>query len=126
MDFINEAQLIEIPHRGDRLSWCKNILEKERIYERLDRELFSDPTLFNPSLQAEYLERVFYTDHSSIILSQAFNGPDGPIPFKFQNMWCLHEDLNSFVQTAWNQIHLQNPLVRIVEKLKHMKLALKC
>ncbi|KAK3207111.1 hypothetical protein Dsin_021157 [Dipteronia sinensis] len=49
----------------------------------------------------------------------------GPAPFRFQNMWCLHENFLSCVQEAWHRPNQGSGMLKLAIRLKRTKLALR-
>ncbi|XP_042964616.1 uncharacterized protein LOC122298830 [Carya illinoinensis] len=46
-------------------------------------------------------------------------------PFRFQRMWCLHEDFLGVVSECWRQEFQDSPMVKFSRKLKKLKQVLK-
>ncbi|XP_042964713.1 uncharacterized protein LOC122298936 [Carya illinoinensis] len=49
----------------------------------------------------------------------------GPPPFRFQNMWCSHENFLRVVQEVWSEPVAQSGLCKLVAKLKKKKAVLR-
>lgn len=96
--FIVECGLSDAGFEGSPYTWHSG-----RIWQRLDR------VLINPEwYQLFPISKIVHTnrsvsDHCGLLLSMEQNEQRGPTPFRFQNMWLLHEDFSRIVQNNWSQ-----------------------
>ncbi|KAF5472982.1 hypothetical protein F2P56_009634 [Juglans regia] len=123
---IDACGFVELAHHGNALSWCNGQEGNARQWARLDRALAN--LLFSesfPSTNLEYLNRKS-SDHSPMVVKLSrFSPRHGPSPFKFQNMWCLHDAFQNCVKDVWERLVYESNLVKLAAKLKRTKIALR-
>ncbi|XP_058726320.1 uncharacterized protein LOC131597653 [Vicia villosa] len=88
---------------------------------RIDRFLLLDCLIEDWKVVGQYIGERDVSDHAPIWSKD--NRKDwGPKPFKFNNLWLKHEDLNTFVEEEWNKIVIKGRGdFCLVEKLKTLK-----
>ncbi|KAG6730863.1 hypothetical protein I3842_01G100500 [Carya illinoinensis] len=122
---IQDCSLVDLPYSGNRFSWCNGRLGGGRIWARLDRVLVNTGFLSSfPNSCLMYLPRTS-SDHCPMITSLWVDMRVGPIPFRFQRMWCLHEDFLGVVSEYWRQEFQGCPMVKFSKKIKKLKQVLK-
>ncbi|XP_042974693.1 uncharacterized protein LOC122306327 [Carya illinoinensis] len=122
---IQDCSLVDLPYSSNRFSWCNGRLGGGRIWARLDRVLVNTGFLSRfPNSCLMYLPRTS-SDHCPMITSLWVDRRVGPIPFRFQRMWCLHEDFLGVVSECWRQEFQGCPMVKFSRKLKKLKQVLK-
>lgn len=65
------------------------------------------------------------SDHSPSMVDIGKKKDTRPKPFKFFDMWTHHEEFLEVVKKAWDILVCGDPLFRVVQKLKSVKLGLK-
>ncbi|XP_042972861.1 uncharacterized protein LOC122304669 [Carya illinoinensis] len=122
---IQDCSLVDLPFSGNRFSWCNGRLGGGRIWARLDRVLVNTGFLSSfPNNCLTYLPRTS-SDHCPMVTSLWVDRRVGPTPFRFQRMWCLHEDFLGVVSECWSQEFQGCPMVKFSRKLKKLKQVLK-
>ncbi|XP_040990989.1 uncharacterized protein LOC121238224 [Juglans microcarpa x Juglans regia] len=123
---VDTCGLVEMRFQGRMMSWCNGHVGSSRSWARLDRALVNIDFSTNfGSAFMEYLTRKS-SDHCSMVVHLSLpRSSYGPSPFRFQNMWCLHESFIMFVEDVWVQLECSHGLLRLAAKLKKLKVALK-
>ena len=89
---------------------------------KLDRFLISESLMNScPNLSAITLER-YLSDHRPILMRES-HFDYGPIPFRFFHYWFELEGFDNFVESTWNEAHVddRNAMTRLMKKLKYLK-----
>ncbi|CAN0875281.1 LINE-1 retrotransposable element ORF2 protein [Linum grandiflorum] len=122
-DFIFDHELIDLPLIGANFTWSN--LRVSPSLSRIDRALVN--SLFEQAFQEcrlVALSRVC-SDHRAIILKC----DDLPIvkrPWRFENMWCSHQDFANCVADWWAEpLSEASRMARFQKKLKRVKERLK-
>ncbi|XP_042969044.1 uncharacterized protein LOC122301721 [Carya illinoinensis] len=122
---IQDCSLVDRPYSGNCFSWCNGRLGGGRIWARLDRVLVNTSFLSSfPNSCLMYLPRTS-SDHCPMVTSLWVDRRVGPTPFRFQRMWCLHEEFLGVVSECWRQEFQGCPMVKFSRKLKKLKQVLK-
>lgn len=122
MDDFNECidvcGMVELRYVGNRMSWCNGQERTSRRWARLDKALVNMPFSSRfTSASLMYLQRKAF-DHSPMVIQfSELTLRYGPMPFRFQNMWCSHDAFFSFVKSVWEKPAHGSGLVKLVAKL---------
>lgn len=77
-----------------------------------------------PDAKMEYLSQTSL-DHCPMV-TQLFGIHNwGPQPFRFQRMWCSHDDFLNVVRSVWLQDFNGFPMIQMCAKMKKLKKYLK-
>ncbi|KAK1575277.1 hypothetical protein Q3G72_004017 [Acer saccharum] len=118
--------LLDLPSSGQTMSWCNGHEGVARSWAKLDRVVINNVFSSQYSMaHLTYLNRKT-SDHCPMIVN--LERPSlsyGPVPFRFQNMWCLHENFLSCVQDAWHRTDLGSGMLKLAIRLKRTKVALR-
>ncbi|XP_058782487.1 uncharacterized protein LOC131656963 [Vicia villosa] len=116
--FIVDMELVDLPTIGGKFTWIKS---NGKSMSRIDRFLLSDSLIEDWNVVGQYIGERDVSDHAPIWLTD--NRKDwGPKPFKFNNLWLKHEDMNNFVEEEWKKIVIKGRGdFCLVEKMKTLK-----
>ncbi|GKC14551.1 RNA-directed DNA polymerase, eukaryota [Tanacetum coccineum] len=123
INFISLAGLIDLPLEGYAYTWAHKSASK---MSKLDRFLISEGLLTKfPHLLALCLDR-HLSDHRSIIMRES-SFDYGPTPFWIFHSWFSMEGLDTFVETTWKSLNVDEPngLIRLKKKLQRLKNVIK-
>ncbi|XP_057774769.1 uncharacterized protein LOC130993749 [Salvia miltiorrhiza] len=125
-DFISASGMIESNTTGLFFTWYGRRNMPSHVESVLDRCLFSnDFADLWDSLNTHVLPR-FTSDHSPLIFQCFERAAIKHRPFKFLNMWLVHQDFRDFVKNSWKEpIGVSCPLLKIMVKLKRLRTSLK-
>ncbi|XP_074288111.1 uncharacterized protein LOC141613274 [Silene latifolia] len=114
-------ELIDIPFKGPRYTWCNNRKGDQRIYERLDKALGSKDWLMHfPNTGIKHYP-LQLSDHAPIELDLQLTGSGGKRPYKM-DAWVLdHEECLNGIRVAWNQVVVGSPAFIVVRKLARVR-----
>lgn len=121
-EFIDQANLFEIPISGRFFTWYR----KDRSCKsKLDRMLVNDDWLNRWNNFCLKGGTRTFSDHCPIYVVKEVKDW-GPRPFKFINSWTLHPDFSKFVKNKWKGHKVSGWAgYRLKEKLKLLKLDFK-
>ncbi|XP_057463925.1 uncharacterized protein LOC130753792 [Actinidia eriantha] len=117
----NKLGLIDTAYSGAHLTWTNN-----STWCKLDRAMINNKWV-SDSLRA-HAHFGFpgkLSDHSPCLVSMFDNSIQGVRPFKFFNMWTLHEDFQMIVSSVWETQIFGSAMFRLCRKLKILKEPLK-
>jgi len=122
-NFIDQRALMDLPLRGGDFTWSRS--GADPVASRLDRFLVSlDWEEFFPEMVQKRLIRSF-SDHFPICL-ESLVVARGKAPFRFENMWLVHEAFSALITEWWGEIQVQGFASYVVaSKLKYLKEKLK-
>ncbi|XP_040986544.1 uncharacterized protein LOC121234610 [Juglans microcarpa x Juglans regia] len=125
-DCIDHCGLLETSSSGQNMSWCNGHGGASRSWAKLDRVLMNNAfaSLF-PSVHFNYLSRKSYDHCMMVVFSDHLATSYGLSPFRFLNMWCLHDGFLMCVKEAWNKQDVASGLLKLSIRLKRAKLALR-
>lgn len=116
---IQRCELIDIPFKDSKYSYCKGSEGNTRLWARLDRTLVS-PIIVSMSnvLLQKYLAKVF-SDHSPMVISEKyiFKAYD-PAPFKCLRIWSTHQDLQRVITESCSQPMYGSGMIKLEAKVK--------
>ncbi|XP_018826667.2 uncharacterized protein LOC108995543 [Juglans regia] len=122
---IQECGLLDLPSSGQRFSWCNGRLGSRRIWARLDRILVNTAFMLRfGDGQMIYLSRTS-SDHCPMVAQLNSIRRSGAWLFRFQRMWCTHENSLNVVREYWLQEVPCCPMIQMSIKLKKLKQVLK-
>ncbi|XP_074299115.1 uncharacterized protein LOC141630143 [Silene latifolia] len=127
-EFINwkiRNELIDIPFKGPRYTWCNNRKGEKRVYERLDKALASkDWLIYFPNSGIKHYP-VQISDHAPIELDLHLTESEGKRPYKM-DAWVLdHEECMQGIRASWNLEVVGSPAFRVVRKLARVRTSAK-
>ncbi|XP_074305795.1 uncharacterized protein LOC141641016 [Silene latifolia] len=118
-------ELIDIPFKGPRFTWCNNRKGDMRVYERIDKAYGSKDwfSLFPNTGIKHYPIQI--SDHAPIEVDLNLVGTSGSKPFKL-DAWVLdHEAFMERIQYAWNMEDTGSPAYRVTRKLSRVRTCVK-
>ncbi|KAF5450402.1 hypothetical protein F2P56_030760 [Juglans regia] len=125
--WVGTCGLLDMPFRGNSLSWCNGHSGSSRHWARLDRCFFNTAALDTfPDATMEYLARTS-SDHApmTVLLENQFVRYGYP-SFKFQQMWVSHAQFFNCVLHSWNSDVIGGSwLYMLVTKLKRLRTVLR-
>ncbi|KAG2668051.1 hypothetical protein I3760_15G142400 [Carya illinoinensis] len=117
---IHNCGLVEMTGYGGRMSWCKGI-GVHRVVGQIWTLLNLAFSQRFPNGCMEYLKRKT-SDHCPMLIKLAVESQRyGPTPFRFQSMWCTHENFLQCVEGVWREPVPRTGLVCLAAKLKKLK-----
>ncbi|GJX99907.1 RNA-directed DNA polymerase, eukaryota [Tanacetum coccineum] len=122
-NFISLDGLIDLPLEGYAFTWAHKSASK---MSKLDRFIISEGLLMKfPHLSALCLDR-HLSDHRPILMRES-NFDFGPTPFWVFHSWFSMEGFDTFVETTWKSMNVDesNGLIRLKKKLQCLKNAIK-
>ncbi|GJQ95193.1 RNA-directed DNA polymerase, eukaryota, reverse transcriptase zinc-binding domain protein [Tanacetum coccineum] len=117
--FISNAGLEDVPLGGSSFTWCHKSASK---MSKLDPFLISESLMTScPGISAITLDR-YLSNHRPILLRESHTNY-GLVPFRFFHFWFEIEGFDKFVETTWNDIHVQEPdaMRKLLKKIKYLK-----
>ncbi|XP_074315625.1 uncharacterized protein LOC141651829 [Silene latifolia] len=114
-------ELVDIPFKGPRFTWCNNRKGDKRVYERLDKALGSKDwlSLFPDTGIKHYPIQI--SDHAPIEVDLNLINTKGSRPFKL-DAWALgFEDCLERVRIAWTAVDSGSPAFRVARKLARVR-----
>ncbi|XP_042460193.1 uncharacterized protein LOC122043655 [Zingiber officinale] len=115
--FVHACGLVDLRSIGCRLTWTNG-----SVSSKLDRAMVNSHWLI-----ADYESYVEFTspeclsDHSCGIVSTLAREKRCNRPFKFYNMWTLHEGFQDLVASSWDELISGNAQFALKEKLTRLK-----
>ncbi|XP_074266773.1 uncharacterized protein LOC141590057 [Silene latifolia] len=118
-------ELIDIPFKGPRFTWCNNRKGDERVYERIDKALGSRDWLsFFPDSGIKHYP-IQISDHAPIEVNLQLVKNDGKRPYKL-DAWTLdNEECLERVRSAWGQRDVGSPSFQVARKLTRVRSTVK-
>ncbi|XP_074318848.1 uncharacterized protein LOC141655680 [Silene latifolia] len=117
--------LVEVPFKGPRFTWCNNIKGNQRVYERLDKALGSkDWFSFFPDSGIKHYP-IQISDHAPIEVDLNLIKNEGKKPYKI-DAWALdYEECLEKVRQVWSTSDKGSPAYRITRKLARVRNSVK-
>ncbi|XP_074289204.1 uncharacterized protein LOC141614351 [Silene latifolia] len=119
-------ELIDIPYKGPRFTWCNNRKGADRVYERIDRALGSKDWLFlfpNTGLRHYPIQ---ISDHAPIELDLNLTCNNCKKPYKI-DAWALeHEECIIGIKKIWLRRMEGSPAYQLSRKLARVRNHVKC
>ncbi|XP_057478776.1 uncharacterized protein LOC130766093 [Actinidia eriantha] len=117
----NNLGLIDTVYSGAHLTWTNN-----STWCKLDRAMINNKRISDElRAHAHFGLPGKFSDHSPCLVSLFDNNIQGERPFKFFNMWTLHEDFQRIVSLVWETQIYGSAMFRLCRKLKLLKEPLK-
>uniref|UniRef100_A0A7N0U2D1 Endonuclease/exonuclease/phosphatase domain-containing protein n=1 Tax=Kalanchoe fedtschenkoi TaxID=63787 RepID=A0A7N0U2D1_KALFE len=120
--FIIQAGLNDISSSLSAFSWANNQFGCKRIYKKLDRVFINSEALL-PGIQCSFLPRV-HLDHMPVLVKVG-NAEVKIGAFRFQRIWCYHEDFSEFVGDFYKAVGYSDDLINLHVKMKYLRSQLK-
>ncbi|KAF5477467.1 hypothetical protein F2P56_004104 [Juglans regia] len=118
--------LIDLSCSGQRMSCCNGHVGASRSWAKLDRVLINNSFSARfQSAQYKYLNRKSSYHCPLVVYSDLLFTTYSPSPFRFLNMWCLHNDFLPFVKEVWSTPDQTTGLMKLAIRLKGTKVALR-
>lgn len=115
--FVHTCGLVDLRSVGCRLTWTNGT-----VSSKLDRTLVNSHWLLaDYESYAEFIAPGCLSDHSCSIVTTLAREGGLNRPFKFFNMWTLHEDFQGLVKTSSEEPANENAQYRLKEKLRRLK-----
>ncbi|XP_074278011.1 uncharacterized protein LOC141601616 [Silene latifolia] len=114
-------ELLDIPFKGPRFTWCNNRKGVHRIYERLDKALGSKEwfTLF-PDTGIKH-HPIQISDHAPIEIDLNLTTTKGKKPYKL-DAWVLdYLECMQIIRRAWDLNDVGSPAFRVARKLARVR-----
>ncbi|XP_074313427.1 uncharacterized protein LOC141648598 [Silene latifolia] len=118
-------ELVEIPFKGPRFTWCNNRKGNKRVYERLDKALGSKDwfSFFPESGIKHYLIQI--SDHAPIEVDLNLIKNEGKKPYKI-DAWALdYEECLEKVRQVWSTSDKGSPAYCITRKMARVRTSIK-
>ncbi|KAK1300416.1 hypothetical protein QJS10_CPA08g01934 [Acorus calamus] len=101
--WVQSTALQQLPHSGDRFTWCNNRYGQDRVWEILDRGFVNSEWMRQfPNARFSSLPRSI-SDHAPMLLDTNPLIVRGPVPFRFERFWMERPDLPDIVTQAWSR-----------------------
>lgn len=124
-DFISQCDLFDIEGTGNKYTWATR-RNNSFMAARLDRALANQGFLSLWDDVELLILPLHCSDHNPLHLRTSLNVPASPRPFRFQDMWTMHESFFDTVKQSWYiPILACTPTVRLITKLKRLRHILK-
>ncbi|XP_059070595.1 uncharacterized protein LOC131860228 [Cryptomeria japonica] len=122
MEWVNNNYLLEIKTNKNAHTWNNRRSGFSNISELLDRFFFKgDLSSFQVEMKASVLPWSG-SDHFPVLLELMGELNISRRPFKFENMWLMHEDFLPNIQKWWTKCNIQgSKMFQITLKLKEIK-----
>lgn len=119
-NFISQCNLFDIEGAGNKFTWATR-RNGGFIAARLDRGLASQFFLDLWDEVELLILPMQCSDHNPLHLPAVVNAPTSPQPFRFQDIWTLHENFFSTVKDCWlTPLPATNPTIHLITKLKRL------
>ncbi|XP_058726722.1 uncharacterized protein LOC131598106 [Vicia villosa] len=99
-DFIDKADLVDVPCKGKRISWFSG---DGKSKSRIDRFLVSNFVISSWGVVDQWIGLTDVSDHCPVRL-MVDKEDWGPKPFKFNNEWFNDKSFFDFVKKEWEEI----------------------
>ncbi|XP_074313557.1 uncharacterized protein LOC141648737 [Silene latifolia] len=114
-------QMVDIPFKGPRYTWCNNQKRKKRVYERIDRALGSKDWLsVFPNTGIKHYP-IQISDHAPIELDLQLIKNNKQKPYKL-DAWVLeYEESINIIKDIWRHQIWGTPSFRVARKLSRVR-----
>ncbi|GAB2284026.1 hypothetical protein Dimus_039637 [Dionaea muscipula] len=113
----HETGLFDLPFSGNHFTWTNH-----RTWCKLDRVLATPDWMdIDRNSSVTFQPMGIFSDHSQCIIRLFNHSVMGKRPFKFLNLWCMHEDFEQLVKTRWSMRFHGCPMFSFTRKLKLLK-----
>ncbi|XP_074310519.1 uncharacterized protein LOC141646547 [Silene latifolia] len=118
-------ELVDIPYKGSRFTWCNNRKGSKRVYERIDKALGSkDWFSFFPETGIKHYP-IQISDHAPIEVDLSLTKNKGNKPFKI-DAWALdYEECLEQISMVWKMGDQGSPAFRLTRKLTRVRNSVK-
>ncbi|XP_074278689.1 uncharacterized protein LOC141602284 [Silene latifolia] len=112
-----DNELVDIPFKGPRFTWCNNRKGNKRVYERIDKALGSKEWLLNfPNTAVKHFP-IQLSDHAPVELNLHLIKRPSKKPYKLE-WWNLeNEECLGLIQNTWRTRIRGSPVFRLMRKL---------
>ncbi|XP_074277384.1 uncharacterized protein LOC141601022 [Silene latifolia] len=110
-------ELLDIPFKGPRFTWCNNRKGEKRVYERIDKAFGSKDwfTVFPNTGIKHYPIQI--SDHAPIEVDLNLVGTAGNKPYML-DAWALdHEECLERIRVDWKRVDKGSPAYQVNRKL---------
>ena len=124
VDCMQACQLTDVKTTGRYYIWCNKQDGNQRVYSQIDRAL-ANPKWFEVyDLSEVHIMPEGDFGHTPLLMCVY---PECQLkkPFRFQNMWCLHEKVLEVIRREWCRSLQGCDMYKVCKKLKMVKNALK-
>ncbi|XP_074315132.1 uncharacterized protein LOC141651313 [Silene latifolia] len=114
-------ELLDIPFKGPRFTWCNNRKGDKRVYERIDKAYGSKDwfTIF-PSTGIKHYP-IQISDHAPIEIDLNLVTTTGSRPYKL-DAWVLdHEECMERIRGEWKRVVTGSPAYQVNRKLSRIR-----
>ncbi|XP_074295711.1 uncharacterized protein LOC141623507 [Silene latifolia] len=114
-------QLVDIPFKGPRYTWCNNRKGVKRMYERIDRALGSKEwfSLF-PNTEIKHYP-IQISDHAPIELDLQLTKNNSQKPYKLDACVLSYDECVTLIKEIWQQRVWGTPTFRVARKLSRVR-----
>ncbi|XP_074287676.1 uncharacterized protein LOC141612826 [Silene latifolia] len=114
-------QLVDIPFKGPRYTWCNNRKGQKRVYERLDKALGSkDWFMLFPETGIKHFP-IQISDHAPIELDLHLTRNKSNKPYKV-DAWVLeYDECISIIKEVWKRRFRGTPAFQVARKLSMVR-----
>eukprot|EP00253_Pinus_taeda_P013228 PITA_13228 len=117
--------LIDTPLSNGKYTWTNNRAGAHNIKERLDRFLIQEGVAGNFQAIRSHIIHGTASDHKAVVLTLDKGINLGPLPFKYNKSWDIHEDFRTLVRKQWANEVLGLPHFVWETKLKQLRTVIK-
>ncbi|XP_074300408.1 uncharacterized protein LOC141631667 [Silene latifolia] len=120
-----EHELVDIPFKGPRFTWCNNRKGFKRVYERIDKA-YGLKDWFNhfPNTGVKHLP-IQISDHAPIELCFNLVKNSCKKPYKIESWNLDNEECLSLIQKNWKSVFVGTSPFRLVRKLAFIRIMLR-
>ncbi|KAL9241103.1 hypothetical protein vseg_015252 [Gypsophila vaccaria] len=118
-------ELVDLPFKGPKFTWCNNRKGPNRVYERIDKAFGSSDWLqtFPNSAIKHYPIQI--CDHAPIEFNDCLVQNKKKRPYKLEAWNFDHEECTGLIKTIWYQEVRGSAAFSLVRKLTKVRLALR-
>eukprot|EP00253_Pinus_taeda_P004963 PITA_04963 len=117
--------LMDIPLSNGKYTWSNKRTGLSNIKERLDRFLLQEGTAASFQSIKSHLIHASASDHKPVILNLDKGRNLGPLPFKYNKIWDLQEDIRTLIKNQWAKEVNRSPYYVWETKLKSLRSVIK-
>ncbi|XP_042485018.1 uncharacterized protein LOC122065291 [Macadamia integrifolia] len=120
----DSCMLFPYPSQGKKYTWSNN-RKRGNVLAVLDRSFYNEQWIDEFKNVFQGVLTCSASDHSPLLI-QSFAVPKPPnIPFRFHSFWMENNGFLPLVENVWSQSVSGNPISRLAQRLKNVKLAVK-